>query len=91
MTGEGIATDPDKIHVIKEWRPLKDLTDARGFLGLCSYYRRFIPELLAHAILLTKLTEKNQEFSWGTEQEGAWCELRHQLTNAYVLAYPDPK
>ena len=37
VSGEGIATDPDKIQAIKEWRPPKDLTDVRSFLGLSSY------------------------------------------------------
>ena len=52
---------------------------------------RFIPEFSARAKPLTKLTEKNQEFSLGTEQEEAWCELMHRLTNAPILVYSDPK
>ena len=34
VSGEGIATDPDKIKAIKEWRPPRDLPDFRSFLGL---------------------------------------------------------
>ena len=66
------------------------MTDVRSFLGLCSYCKRFIPEFSARAKPLTKLTEKNQEFRWGTEKEKAWYELKHQLTKAPIFAYPDP-
>ena len=91
VSGEAIATNPDKIWALKEWGPPEDLSDVRRFLGLCSYYRRFITEFSAHAKPLTKLTEENQEVKWDFEQEKAWCELKHWLTNSPILAYHDPK
>ena len=39
----GIATDPDKVKAVVDWPCPKCLSDIRSFLGLCSYYRRFIP------------------------------------------------
>lgn len=42
VSGLGVQTDPQKIAVIKNWPVPIDPTEVRSFLGLCSYYRRFI-------------------------------------------------
>ena len=91
VSADGVSTDPEKVEAVKEWGVPKDLTDVRSFLGLCSYYRRFIPHFSTIAKPLTKLTEKNQEFHWGPEQEEAWAELKRKLLQAPILSYPDPK
>lgn len=39
---DGVSTDPDKTQVIREWVVPKNVTEVRSFLGLCSYYRKFI-------------------------------------------------
>nr|GFA54741.1 putative reverse transcriptase domain-containing protein [Tanacetum cinerariifolium] len=42
---EGIHVDPAKIEAIKDWESPKKPTEIRQFLGLVSYYRRFIEAL----------------------------------------------
>jgi hypothetical protein len=44
VTRDGIATDPEKIRVIQEWPPPTCLKDVRAFLGLASYYRRYVKD-----------------------------------------------
>ena len=90
VSSEGVSTDPEKIRAIQEWKTPQDLTDVRSFLGLCSYYRKFVPHFSAIAKPLTKLTEKGQPFAWGEEQEKAWLQLKEKLLTAPVLAYPIP-
>ena len=91
VSAEGIATDPEKVRAVQDWGVPKNLTDVRSFLGLCSYYRRFIPQFSTIAKPLTRLTEKDHGFRWGDEQEEAWATLKHKLLSAPVLAYPDPQ
>lgn len=91
VSEDGIATDPEKIRAVQDWKIPSTLTDVRSFLGLCSYYRRFIPQFSTIAKPLTKLTEKNVGFQWGDTQEEAWATLKHRMLNAPILAYPDPK
>lgn len=43
VTTEGIQTDPDKVNAIKEIQPPTNLKGVRRFLGMASWYKRFIP------------------------------------------------
>ena len=42
---DGLRTDPEKVAVIRNLSPPKDLKEARCFLGLISWYRRFIKDV----------------------------------------------
>ena len=53
-----------KMEEVKNWpRPLT-LTDIRSFLGLPSYYQRFVDGFASIASLLTTLTQKCMKFEW---------------------------
>ena len=61
----------------------------RGFLGLASYYRKFIEGFARIARPLTKITGQNQEYRWTDEQEVAFRELKKKLISSPVLKYPN--
>jgi hypothetical protein len=42
ISEEGIAVNPEKIRSIMEWPIPKDVEDIWSFMGITSYYRRFI-------------------------------------------------
>ena len=42
ISEEGVSTDPSKTERIKNWPVPKNVKEVQSFLGLCSYYRRFI-------------------------------------------------
>jgi hypothetical protein len=86
---DGISTDPEKIAAIVDWRRPQGIGDVRSFIGLCSYYRRFVKDFATMSKPLAKLTEKNAAFVWGSEQQKSWDALKRCLTSAPVLVFPD--
>ena len=55
---EGIRVDPIKIEAVVNWKPPRNVTDVRSFLGLARYYRRFVKGFSVVASPLTKLLKK---------------------------------
>lgn len=88
VSGDGIGPDPQKIQAIKEWTTPRNTTDIRAFLGLCSYYRRFIKGFSARAHPLLKLLEACQVFKWTEECKNAFQDLKEALMGDEVMAYP---
>ena len=66
-----------------------DVKSLRSFLGLASYYRRFVPGFAKVAGPLHALTKKDSPFIWGPECQAAFAELKQLLTSSPVLAFPD--
>ena len=85
-----VHTDEEKIVAVKTWPTPKNLHDLRSFLGLCTYYRRFVPGFATIASPLHELTKKNQPFKWSTQQEAAFQKLKSLLCSVLVLSYPVP-
>lgn len=89
VSAEGVHPDPRKVSAIKEFPIPRNAREVRSFLGLASYYRRFIPAFAQRAKPLTELTRAGVVFSWGEPQQGAFENLKTALTSDLVLAYPD--
>nr|GEV52527.1 hypothetical protein [Tanacetum cinerariifolium] len=77
------------VEPVKNWKTLESPTEIRSFLGLTSYYQRFIKNLSKITKPLTLLTQKNKTYVWGDKQEEAFHILKEKLCNAPVLALPD--
>ncbi|GJX85440.1 putative nucleotidyltransferase, ribonuclease H, partial [Tanacetum coccineum] len=89
VNSKGIHVDPSKIKAIKNWKPLKTLTEIRSFLRFAGYYRRFIANFSMIAKPLTLLTKKDKKFEWGDEQENAFQTVKDMLCDAPILALLD--
>ncbi|GKB15503.1 putative reverse transcriptase domain-containing protein [Tanacetum coccineum] len=73
----------------KYWASPKTPTEIRQFLGLASYYRRFIEGFLKIARHVTKLTPKSVKFDWGEKAEALFQLLKQKLCSAPILALPE--
>ena len=66
----------------------QDLKELRRFVGMASYYRRFIKDFSQLARPLTELTKKNRRWQWTEAEQEAFNTLKVKLTTPPVLAYP---
>ena len=89
VSGEGIATDPSKIEAVQNWPTPAHLRHCRAFVGLCQYYRRFVPNFSAIAGPLHALTKKGAQLVWSAECQAAFDRLKEVLVSADVLALAD--
>ena len=88
VSEDGIKPCPSKVEAIKSWPVPKTLQDVRSFLGLASYYRKFIPNFSNSAGPLVHLTRKGVPFEWGSKQVEGFEALKEALISDTVLAYP---
>jgi transposase InsO family protein len=84
----GIHTEISKIAAVKEWPEPKNTKEIRSFLGLASYYRKFVKGFADIARPLHKLSEKYAKFNWTNDCQEAFDRLKEALTTAPILAYP---
>ncbi|GKE15425.1 putative reverse transcriptase domain-containing protein [Tanacetum coccineum] len=68
---------------------LQELQFPGHVVNSCGYYRRFIASFSKIVKSLTLLTQKNQKYEWGAEQEEAFHTLKENLCNAPILSLPD--
>ena len=55
------------------------------FMGLASFYRRFVKDFSTLAAPMTEIVKKNVGFSWGKDQENAFNEIKERLSSASLL------
>lgn len=84
----GVRTDPAKVSAVKEIQRPKNVTQVRSFVGLASYYRKFIRGSSKIAKPLFDLTKKDKQCMWNQDCEDSFLELKMRLMSAPVLAFP---
>ena len=85
----GILPDPQKIEKVQEFPVPKNVRQIKGFLGLASYYRKFIKDFSKIAKPLNNLMKKGVEYNWTNECLNAFETLKKKLTQTPILGYPD--
>ena len=86
VTPHGLKPNNQNLDAVKNFLNPKQL---QQFLGLTSYYRRFISAYAEIAYPLYALTRKGALFEWSADCEVAFESLRTKLLTSLVLAYPD--
>jgi len=89
VSSHGVAVQQKKIERILNWPTPTNQTELRGFLGLASFYRKFVHRFSEIAAPLHKLTGKNTPWKWSEEAQTAFDDLKTALTTTPVLTIPD--
>ena len=85
---DGVRVHEEKIRAIKDWPEPRNVTELRGFIGICTYYGKFVNSFSQLAAPLTDLTRKGA-FSWLDTAQRAFDRLKEVMSNYRVLALPD--
>ena len=86
---QGVSVYPKRTAAIQEFPRPGDLKTLRSFVGLASYYRRFVPGFSRIAGPLHALTKKDTPFVWTDDCQRAFDALKCLLTEAPLLVFPD--
>lgn len=90
ISADGLRPNEDKVAAIRNMNPPTTVREIRGFIGMCSYYRRFIPNFSGIAEPLIALTRKHARFTWKDEHQNAFDFIKRSLTVVPLLVFPDP-
>ena len=88
FSATGMTPDQRKVHAVAAWPVPDNATAVRRFLGLASYYRRYISHFADIAKPLHNLTQKNTPFDWTKECDETFHALKQKLVQAPILTYP---
>ena len=89
VSAEGMTPDPENIAKVKTFPVPKSIKEVQRFVGLASYYRRFIKDFAMIAAPLHKLTSKESEFIWTEVHQKAFEELKQKLITPPILRFPN--
>ncbi|KAH0819461.1 hypothetical protein GEV33_003330 [Tenebrio molitor] len=89
VDSRGVRTDPSKIECMLNYPRPTSVKELRRFVGLISWYRKFVRNFSTIVYPLTRLTRKNQRFCWSPEADQAFLDIKNCLVTAPILASPD--
>lgn len=72
----GLRVDPDKVAAVQNFPTPRNVKEVRRFVGLASWYRRFIPVFSQTIVPLTKLTKKHVKFHWDDDAQISFDSLK---------------
>jgi hypothetical protein len=86
---EGIRPNKDKIKAILDMLVPKTKTKVKSFLGLESYYRRFIKNFAAQTHHMRCLIMEKTRITWTKECQGEFEDIKRELVSDNIMTYPD--
>jgi hypothetical protein len=87
VSEEGMFCNPDKINDIKNWTSPNNKSELKSFIGLSSYYRKFIPAFSQLSFPLNELTQKKRKFVWTQKCQENFDKLKYKLTKPPNLSF----
>ena len=88
ISAEGVQVHMEKIRAIRDCPMPNTVTELKGFLGIFTYYRRYVKGFSQFTTPLTDLT-KNGAFTWTVLAHKTFEEMKGIMSSCSVLVLPD--
>jgi len=88
ISAQEVSVDEEKIKATMDWPRPKTISHLRGFLGLYSFYRRFIKGFSQPSTLLIDLTKKGA-FSWSALVQRDFNKIEEVMSSCPILPIPN--
>ena len=89
VSKQGVQPNNKNTATVKNFPTPSSIKNVRTFLGMCTYYRRFIQNFSSIAAPLYKLLKQGAKFEWTDLQEHAFQCLKQKLTEKPILRFAD--
>ena len=88
ISRSGMSSDPEKVSKVRNWPEPRTKKELSSFLGLCSYFKKYVKDFAVIASPLFDLTRKDVPFQWSSRADEAFVKLKKALSDAPVVAFP---
>ena len=89
FSAQGTCPDPKSIDAIQKISAPSNAKEVRSFLGMVNYSSKYIQDYATLTAPIRELTKKSAPFTWTTEHQTAFEQLKLALTKAPVMGYFD--
>ena len=87
----GLHPLPAKVQAIREVPVPRNVSELKSYLGLLTYYAKFLPKLSTTLAPLYNLLKKDNPWKWADKQEQAFLKSKELLTSSRLLTHFDPE
>jgi len=89
IDADGLHPLPDRVRAIKDAPTPKSVTELKSYLGMLTYYSKFLPNLSLTLHPLYLLLRKDVKWKWGVAQAKAFAASKDLLTSDKCLTHFD--
>ena len=87
----GLHPLKEKVQAVQDAPSPSSVTQLRAYLGLLTYYSKFLPNMASVLAPLYKLLRKDTPWKWTEAEEKAFCASKDLLTSSALLVHFDPE
>ena len=91
IDSKGLHPTEEKVHAIREAPTPKNTSELKSFLGMITYYARFLSNLSSRLMPLYSLLSKQTKWCWSEQQETAFQTAKEALQDSLLIHYNDSK
>nr|XP_037291041.1 uncharacterized protein K02A2.6-like [Rhipicephalus microplus] len=82
----GVHPCVEKVEAIREAPTPKNISELKAYLGMITFYYKFMPNMSSRLKPLYALLQKDKKWVWSAKEEKAFAEMQHTKTPPYHQA-----